>query len=79
MGLKESKTRPLARRRFCPMVPASDNTAVGVAALLNNTEGSFNTAIGRQALANNTTGISNTANGFNALYSNTEGNFNGYR
>jgi Chaperone of endosialidase len=58
------------------MVPASDNTAVGVAALLNNTEGSFNTAIGRQALANNTTGESNTAVGFFAMLSNTEGDAN---
>jgi len=52
------------------------NTAVGTAALLNNTTGAYNTASGREALRSNTTGSSNTANGVNALYSNTEGSNN---
>jgi hypothetical protein len=40
------------------------NTAIGAAALLNNTSGSNNTANGTFALFQNTTGGSNTATGF---------------
>jgi hypothetical protein len=54
----------------------SNNTAVGYAALYNNTQGSSNTASGAFALYNNTTGYYNTSNGFYALYNNTSGNNN---
>jgi trimeric autotransporter adhesin len=54
----------------------SDNTALGVYALSNNTSGSFNTAIGFNALYVNTQTSDNTAIGFNALYSNTNGSDN---
>jgi hypothetical protein len=43
-----------------------DNTAVGEAALPNNTTGSFNTGLGFNALFNNTTGNANTAIGSGA-------------
>ncbi len=49
------------------------NTALGTAALLNNTTGFFNTATGYHSLYSNTTGELNTANGYNALYFNTSG------
>jgi len=55
---------------------ASNNTAFGESALLNNTTGSFNTATGNNALQLNTTGGGNTATGFNALLINSAGNFN---
>src|SRR4029079_10203250 len=51
----------------------TQNTAIGTAALLNNTTGSFNTATGKTALLNNTEGVSNTAVGGSALYSNITG------
>ena len=41
----------------------SQNSAVGVGALVANTTGSFNTAVGSAALAANTTGNNNTAAG----------------
>jgi hypothetical protein len=51
-------------------------TAIGAAALRNNTVASDNTAIGAGALRNNTRGPSNTAVGSSALSSNTVGNDN---
>jgi hypothetical protein len=48
------------------------NTALGDAALINNT-GASNTAMGFNALFSNTSGHSNTAHGVDALYSNTTG------
>ena len=45
----------------------TQNTAAGVAALQNNTTGSFNTAMGLGALKSNTVGNNNTANGINTL------------
>ncbi len=53
-----------------------ENTAIGTAALLNNTTGNENTATGVLALLNNTIGIRNTANGFQSLSGNTEGSDN---
>ena len=47
------------------------NTALGFAALQNNTTGTGNTASGNTALASNTTGDGNTAMGDAALASNT--------
>ena len=52
------------------------NTANGVQALHNNTNGVSNTANGVEALLNNTSGSDNTANGVNALIFNTNGSFN---
>jgi hypothetical protein len=54
----------------------NQNTAIGTAALENNTIGGQNTAIGTGALANNTIGGGNTANGWSALYYNTTGDQN---
>ena len=54
----------------------TQNTAIGTAALLNNTTGSDNTANGVLALFSNTAGGANTATGGNALFSNTIGSFN---
>ena len=54
----------------------NDNTAVGTAALLNNTSGFANTANGSFALSTNNTGNNNTAVGRNALTSSTTGNNN---
>jgi hypothetical protein len=54
----------------------TQNTAVGTAALLNNTTGFQNTANGVSALFSNTEGSSNTATGDQALFSNTEGGGN---
>jgi hypothetical protein len=54
----------------------ANNTAVGSAALNNNTSGSDNTAIGEQALLINDTGSNNTAIGVQALYNNTTGHEN---
>jgi len=53
----------------------ASNTAVGVAALLNNTgdgqgRGNSNTAVGNSALSSNTTGSDNTAVGESALANN---------
>jgi hypothetical protein len=61
---------------------AGPNTALGHAALQNNTTGSLNTATGYQALIGNIGGSYNTANGYGALEGNTTGNMNtaiGYR
>ena len=52
------------------------NTAIGLSALLNNTNGDGNTAIGERALSSNTNGNSNAASGWRALSSNTNGNSN---
>jgi hypothetical protein len=52
------------------------NTAIGNAALSNNTTGGSNTATGHQALSGNTAGGGNTANGASALALNTTGNYN---
>ena len=52
------------------------NTANGVQALHNNTNGVSNTANGVEALLNNTSGSDNTANGVNALIFNTNGSVN---
>jgi Chaperone of endosialidase len=54
----------------------TQNTAVGTAALLNNTTGVNNTATGTTALLNNTTGNHNTASGRGALLLNTTGSSN---
>jgi hypothetical protein len=53
-----------------------ENTAVGAAALQNNTSGEGNTAVGSFALPSNTTAGANTAIGMNALFSNTTGQSN---
>jgi hypothetical protein len=52
------------------------NTAVGTAALLNNTTGSANTATGVSALVNNTLANANTATGAGALFTNATGDLN---
>ena len=54
----------------------TQNTAIGTAALLNNTTGASNTATGTTALLNNTTGNDNVATGVRALLSNTTGSSN---
>ena len=53
-----------------------NSTAIGRAALQENTTGDSNTANGAFALRENTTGESNTANGRSALVSNTTGSVN---
>jgi hypothetical protein len=55
---------------------ASNNTAVGDQALVNNTNGTENTATGTAALFKNTSGNNNTADGLDALFSNTTGSNN---
>ena len=67
------RTRPLALVRLAANTTGNDNTATGVATLVNNTEGSFNTATGLSALHDNTLGSSNTAVGDHALFANVEG------
>jgi hypothetical protein len=52
------------------------NTAVGGAALLHNTTGSYNTGLGDAALGYNTTGRENAAVGDTALWQNTSGSHN---
>jgi hypothetical protein len=54
----------------------SQNTAIGLGALVSNTTGTGNTASGVDALFNNTTGGANTATGYQALVNNTTGNQN---
>jgi LysM repeat protein len=54
----------------------TQNTAIGTAALLNNTTGASNTATSTTALLNNTTGNDNVATGVRALFSNTTGSSN---
>jgi len=51
----------------------SDNTALGVSALLANTTGQYNTAVGKNALTAATTGGQNTAVGRNTAVSLTTG------
>ena len=53
-----------------------DNTAIGFAALYNNTTGSGNTATGFNALFSLTTASDNTATGDGTLFSNTTGSDN---
>jgi len=52
---------------------ASNNTAVGMQALLSNTTAASNTAVGKNALATTTTGAENSALGHNSLLQNTTG------
>lgn len=52
---------------------AYDNTAIGINALLANTQGTSNVAVGTNALKANTSASSNTAIGQNALQTNTTG------
>ena len=52
------------------MTTGTDNTALGLNALLSDTTGYFNTAVGSQALLSNTTGGNNIAIGAQALFSN---------
>ena len=54
----------------------TQDTAIGTAALLNNTTGASNTATGTTALLSNTTGNDNVATGVRALFSNTTGSSN---
>ena len=54
----------------------TNNTALGIGALVSNTTGMSNTATGASALTRNTTGFGNTASGHDALFANTEGSFN---
>ena len=54
----------------------TNNTALGIGALVSNTTGVQNTASGFDALRLNTTGVQNTASGANALQSNTTGSRN---
>ena len=54
----------------------SDNMAIGVQALYNNTHGIYNYASGNYTLFSNTTGSGNYASGLRALYSNTTGSDN---
>jgi hypothetical protein len=54
----------------------TQNTAIGTAALLNNTTGASNTATATTALLNNTTGNDNVATGVRALFNNTTGSSN---
>jgi hypothetical protein len=49
----------------------TQNTAIGTAALFNNTTGFHNTATGVLALFSNTIGVENTATGALALFNNT--------
>ena len=58
------------------IITTETNTALGIGALVSNTEGFFNTATGADALLSNTEGIDNTASGAGALRSNTTGSFN---
>ena len=53
----------------------TNNTAIGVQALLSNS-GNNNVALGYNALEFNTTGHNNTASGYNALNANVDGNDN---
>jgi hypothetical protein len=57
-------------------ITGTENTAVGIDALVNNDSGAFNTAIGSSALMNNTVGAANTATGYSALIFNTTGSGN---
>jgi trimeric autotransporter adhesin len=52
------------------------NTALGTAALEDNTTGSYNIALGSLALEANTTGVENAALGSSALFFNTTGSDN---
>ena len=64
-------TRPMAWCALGTNTTGSDNTAIGVVALVSNTTGANNTATGYQALYHNTIGMSNTATGRNALVAST--------
>lgn len=52
------------------------NTAIGINALKENTEGWFNTAAGNHTLHNNTSGVFNTAFGTYSLFENITGSQN---
>lgn len=54
----------------------SQNTAVGMVSMQNNTTGSLNTAVGAVSLYSNITGDGNVAIGRIALFRNTHGDFN---
>ena len=54
-------------------VNGTNNIAIGVKSLFNNTSGSYNSAVGYKALYSNTTGSNNTANGYSAMSENTTG------
>ena len=58
------------------IITTETNTALGIGALVSNTESSFNTATGAGALFSNTESSFNTATGADALFSNTEGSSN---
>jgi len=64
-----------ARADHTHAVAGNQSTAVGLAALANNTA-SFNTALGATALLNTTTGFANTAVGAGTLLGNTAGTDN---
>jgi Chaperone of endosialidase len=64
-----------ARADHTHTVAGNQSTAVGLAALANNTA-SFNTALGATALLNTTTGFANTAVGAGTLAANTTGTDN---
>ena len=59
-----------------PSVTASDDTAVGFAALSQDTGSGYNTAVGESALFYNATGGFNTASGAAVLFLNTTGSYN---
>jgi trimeric autotransporter adhesin len=59
-----------------PNNTGSFNTAIGVQALISNSQGMGNTAVGVGALVNNTTGDANTAIGLDALNRNSTGSSN---
>ncbi len=59
-----------------PIATGFDNTAFGITALTNLTNGNNNTGIGASSLYSNTTGGDNSAFGAFSLYSNTTGTGN---
>jgi uncharacterized coiled-coil protein SlyX len=73
--LTASETPLLVFLHSFPTLAGGANTAVGAAALANNTAND-NTACGSYALASNTTGSGNTAFGIDALMLNINGNSN---
>src|SRR5277367_4929579 len=73
MALGLTTPAPAAQPTDVVTSDASQNTAMGSAALSVLTTGAYNTASGDKALQNNTTGSTNTANGDGALYLNSIG------
>jgi trimeric autotransporter adhesin len=55
---------------------ATGNTAIGSAAMQDNTTGAFNTAVGSFSMRYNVNGLFNSALGAGAFFSNTSGSFN---